>query len=56
MKHNGLNGHFTFEPVNDSWGVRSVENTTSGAILSFDAICVGSPVNNLTKSKQGKLN
>ena len=33
-----------FRAVFDSWGVRSNENINSGAILSFDAVCVGSPV------------
>ena len=35
---------FTFEPVIDSWGARSDENINFGAILSFDAVSVGSPV------------
>ena len=37
MKHNG---HLTFEPVIDSRGARSVENITSGAILSLDVVYV----------------
>ena len=45
---NGLkakrNGHFTFEPVIDDWGICLDENINSGAILSFDAVCMGSPV------------
>ena len=38
------NGHFTFKSVIDSWGVSSDENVNSGVILSFDVVCVGSPV------------
>ena len=38
------NGHCTFKAVFDSWGARSDENINSDAILSFDAVCVGSPV------------
>ena len=32
------------EAVVDSLGARSDENINSGAILSFDVVCVGSPV------------
>ena len=28
----------------DSWGTHLDENINSGAILSFDAVCIGSPV------------
>ena len=28
----------------DSWGTRSDEKINSGAIFSFDTVCVGSPV------------
>ena len=30
--------------VFNSWGVCSDENINSGAILSFDVVCTGSPV------------
>ena len=33
-----------FEPVINNQGIRSDENFISGAILSFDVVCVGSPV------------
>ena len=36
--------HFTFKSIIDSLGVCSNENINSGAILSFDVVCVGSPV------------
>ena len=46
--YNGLkvkrNSHFTFESALDSWGTCSDENINSGTILSFDVICMGSPV------------
>ena len=32
----------TFKSVIDSWGVHSDENVNSGALISFDAVCVGS--------------
>ena len=38
------NGHFTFESVTDSWGSPPDEKINSGAILSFDVVCAGSPV------------
>ena len=38
------NSHFTFELIIDIWGARSVENITSVAVISFDAVCMGSPV------------
>ena len=41
MKRNGC---CTFEAVIDSLGTHSDENITSGAILSFDVVCMGSPV------------
>ena len=50
------NGHCTFKAVFDSWGACSDENINSGAILSFDAVCVGLPVIiMLQKSKQTSL-
>ena len=41
MKHHG---HSTFESVIDNRGMCSDENFISGTILSFDEVCVGSPV------------
>ena len=38
------NGHFTFESVIDSWGACSDKNINSGVILSFDVVCVSTPV------------
>ena len=32
------------ESVIDSWGIHSDENINSGIILSFNAVCAGSPV------------
>ena len=50
------NGHCTFEVVFDSWGTCSDENINSGAILSFDVVCMGSPVIiMLQKSKQTSI-
>ena len=49
------NGHCTFEVVFDSWGMRSDENIYSGAIRSFDVVCVGSPVIMLQKKKANKF-
>ena len=44
-------GYCTFEVVFDRWGTRLDKNINSGAILSFHAVCVGSPCshNNVTK-------
>ena len=40
----------------ECWGAHSSNNITSGAILSFDAVCVGSPViMMLQKSKQSSI-
>ena len=33
-----------FELVIDTWGMRLGKNINSGTILSFDAVCLGSPV------------
>ena len=49
------NVHCTFEAVLDCWGARSDENINSGAILSFDAVCVGSPVIIMLQKKVNKL-
>ena len=47
------NGHFSFQSVIDSWGIHSDENINSGTVLSYDAVCTGSPVIiMLQKSKQ----
>ena len=37
------NDHLTFETVIDSLAICSDENINSGAILFFDAVCMGSP-------------
>ena len=38
------NDHFTCESVIDGWCARPRKRFISGAILSFDAVCVDSPV------------
>ena len=41
------NGHFTFESVIDSWGARVHDQSKTLPLapsLSFDVVCVGSPV------------
>ena len=37
--------------VSDSWDMRSDKNINSGTILSFDAVCVGSPVLSMLRKK-----
>ena len=46
------NRHFTFKLVIDSWGMCSDKNINGGALISFDAVCLGPPVNDIQESKQ----
>ena len=51
-EHMKCNGLFALESIINSWGAHSDEKINSGAILSFDVVCAGSPVIIMSQKKE----